>query len=158
VEGTDRAVQVAEQLARLAGMRPFRLAASAKVVYHAGAVFAANYLVVVEAVAQRLLTLAGLRGEEAWQALRPLVAGTLENLSASGPPAALTGPVARGDARTVRRHLAALSPDDAELYRVLGRAALELARRGGMDESSATQMAQALATGPPPSRRAGEQS
>src|SRR5207248_328518 len=88
--------------------------------YHAGAVFASNYLVVVEAVAQRLLRHAGLTDAEAWQALRPLVEGTLENLARLGPLGALTGPVARGDEATVRRHVEALTQDDAALYRVLG--------------------------------------
>src|SRR5207249_10865025 len=97
VEGMPRAVQAAEGLTQELGMRPFRIASKAKAIYHAGAVFASNYLVVVEAVAQRLLRHAGLSDTDAWQALRPLVEGTLENLTRQEPVAALTGPVARGD-------------------------------------------------------------
>jgi predicted short-subunit dehydrogenase-like oxidoreductase (DUF2520 family) len=52
----------------------------------------------------------------------------LENLRAGGPQGALTGPVARGDVETIRRHLEVLRPADAELYRMLSRSALELAR------------------------------
>lgn len=150
VEGMPRAVQVAEGLARDLGMRPFRLPSNAKGIYHAGAVFASNYFVVVEAVAQRLLRHAGLSDSEAWQALRPLVEGTLENLAHQQPMAALTGPVARGDEATVRRHLEALTSDDATLYRVLGRAALELAQKQGMDAATAARVAAALATDVPP--------
>src|SRR5207302_1770328 len=113
VEGMPRAVEAAERIAGDVGLRPFRLTAKAKAVYHAGAVFASNYFVVVEAVAQRLLRRAGLSDEESWQALRPLVEGTLENLGRQGPLAALTGPVARGDAATIRRHVEALTQDDA---------------------------------------------
>ena len=150
VEGMPRAVETAEQLARDMGLKPFRLATKHKAVYHAGAVFASNYFVVIEAVAQRLLRHAGLTDAEAWQALRPLVEGTLANLSKRQPPEALTGPVMRGDAETIVRHLESLTIDDQNLYRLLGRAALELARKRGMDEALAEKMAAALATDLPP--------
>jgi predicted short-subunit dehydrogenase-like oxidoreductase (DUF2520 family) len=96
------------------------------VVYHAGAVFASNYFTVVQAVAEQLMRRAGLSRRKAWAALLPLVQGTLENLMATGPVGALTGPVSRGDTATVRLHLEAVQPHEALLYRVLGRAALEL--------------------------------
>jgi predicted short-subunit dehydrogenase-like oxidoreductase (DUF2520 family) len=148
-------VEAAERLAQDVGLRPFRIASQAKPMYHAGAVFASNYFVVVEAVAQRLLRHAGLTDAEAWQALRPLVEGTLENLGRLGPLGALTGPVVRGDEATIRRHVEALTQDDAALYRVLGRAALELAQKRGMDEGLAARIAGALATDLPPVLRPG---
>ncbi len=150
VEGMPRAVQAAEGIAQELGMRPFRLSGKQKAIYHAGAVFASNYFVVVEAIAQRLLRHAGLSDAEAWQALRPLVEGTFENLTRQEPKDALTGPVARGDEATIRRHLESLTRDDALLYRALGRAALELAEKGGMDEATAARVAQALSTDLPP--------
>ncbi len=150
VEGMPRAMAAAEQLARDVGMRPFPVASKAKAVYHAGAVFASNYLVVVEAVAQRLLRHAGLSDADAWAALRPLVEGTLENLSRTEPREALTGPVARADTATIVRHLESLTIDDGKLYRALGRAALELAQKQGMDEATAAKVADALATDLPP--------
>ena len=150
VEGMPRAALAGEQIARDLGMRPFRIATKAKAIYHAGAVFASNYLVVVEAVAQRLLRHAGLSDADAWAALRPLVDGTLENLSRHEPREALTGPVVRGDAATIGRHLESLAVDDAKLYRALGRAALELAQKQGMDEETAAKVADALATDLPP--------
>jgi predicted short-subunit dehydrogenase-like oxidoreductase (DUF2520 family) len=150
VEGMPRAVEAAERLAQDLGMRPFRIATKAKAIYHAGAVFASNYLVVVEAMAQRLLRHAGLTDADAWAALRPLVEGTLENLSRAEPKDALTGPVARGDTTTIVRHIESLTLDDGKLYRALGRAALELAQKRGMDEATAAQVAAALATDLPP--------
>jgi len=150
VEGMPRAVEAGERLAQDLGMRPFRIATKAKPIYHAAAVFASNYLVVVEAVAQRLMRHAGLTDADAWAVLRPLVEGTLENLSRAEPRDALTGPVARGDTATIVRHLESLAVDDATLYRALGRAALELAQKRGMDEATAEQVAAALATDLPP--------
>src|SRR3982074_730 len=84
------------------------------------------------------------------RAARPRGEGTLDNLTRQDPPAALTGPVARGDHATIRRHLESLTRDDAVLYRALGRAALELAQKRGMDEATAAQVAVALATDLPP--------
>jgi predicted short-subunit dehydrogenase-like oxidoreductase (DUF2520 family) len=150
VEGMPRAVEAGERVAQDIGMRPFRIATKAKPIYHAGAVFASNYLVVVEAVAQRLLRHAGLSDADAWAALRPLVEGTIDNLSRHEPREALTGPVVRGDTATIARHLQSLALDDAKLYRALGRAALELAQKQGMDEQTAETVADALATDLPP--------
>ena len=150
VEGMPRAVEAGERIAEDLGMRPFRIATKSKAIYHAGAVFASNYLVVVEAIAQRLLRHAGLSDADAWAALRPLVEGTFENLSRHEPREALTGPVVRGDTATIVRHLESLAVDDAKLYRALGRAALELAQKQGMDEATAEKVAEALATDLPP--------
>ena len=150
VEGMPRAVAAGERIAQDLGMRPFRIATKAKPIYHAGAVFASNYLVVVEAVAQRLLRHAGLSDADAWAALRPLVEGTFENLSRHEPREALTGPVVRGDTATIIRHLQSLAVDDAKLYRALGRAALELTQKQGMDVKTAEKVADALATDLPP--------
>src|SRR3989441_12034598 len=150
VEGMPRAVEAGERIAQDLGMRPFRIATKSKAIYHAGAVFASNYLVVVEAIAQRLLRHAGLSDADAWAALRPLVEGTFENLTRHEPREALTGPVVRGDTATIVRHLQSLAVDDAKLYRALGRAALELAQKQGMDEATAEKVAEALATDLPP--------
>ena len=150
VEGMPRAVEAGERIAQDLGMRPFRIATKSKAIYHAGAVFASNYLVVVEAIAQRLLRHAGLSDADAWAALRPLVEGTFENLSRHEPREALTGPVVRGDAATIIRHLESLAVDDAKLYRALGRAALELAQKQGMDDETAEKVAAALVTDRPP--------
>lgn len=152
VEGMPRAVATAERLARDIGLRPFQLRAEDKPKYHAGAVFASNYFVVMEAIAQDLLRSTGLSEADAWSALAPLVAGTLDNLRTRGPLAALTGPVARGDADSVARHLAALDGSRRELYRGLGKAALDLARARGLDEAAAARVARALATDQLPGR------
>lgn len=152
VEGSPHAIATAERLARDIGLRPFRVRPEDKARYHAGAVFASNYFVVVEGIAQDLLRSTGLSETDAWSALAPLVGGTLDNLARQGPVAALTGPVARGDAETVTRHLAVLSGDQRELYRQLGTLALDLARRRGLEPGAAARVARALATDPPPAR------
>jgi predicted short-subunit dehydrogenase-like oxidoreductase (DUF2520 family) len=143
LEGDDRALAAGEQLARTLGMRAVRLAPGAKPAYHAGAVFASNYAVVLASVAEALARQAGVAPAEARALYVPLMQGTVANL-ALGPGSALTGPVRRGDAATVRRHLAALTPGDRALYRALGLAALDLARKAGLAEASAEAVERAL--------------
>jgi predicted short-subunit dehydrogenase-like oxidoreductase (DUF2520 family) len=126
VEGDDRAVQTAERLARALGLRPIRIASESKIRYHAGAVFASNYIVAVAEVARQILVDAGLPPESAWQGLQGLIRGTFESLAAGAPVTALTGPISRGDVATVRKHLAALRGEQASLYRALGSVALGL--------------------------------
>jgi predicted short-subunit dehydrogenase-like oxidoreductase (DUF2520 family) len=128
VEGDRRAVEVASGLARDVGLVPVPIPSDQKPRYHAAAVFASNFLVALASVAQRLFVAAGLPEDVARTALAALMAGALENLRAAGPAGALTGPVARGDVETIRRHLEVLQETDAELYRALSRAALDLAR------------------------------
>lgn len=125
VEGDERAVTRGLALARDLGMRGERITAAAKPAYHAAAVLASNYPVTLAAAADRLFRSAGLSPEAAHAGLAALLRGAADNVARFGP-AGLTGPIARGDVETVRRHLAALSGEDAVLYRALGRATLAL--------------------------------
>ncbi len=144
IEGDDRALAAAERLAHALHMTPVPIAAAAKAAYHAGAVIAANYTVALAAVAERLAQEAGVPAETAARMYLPLVRGAAANL-ALGPAAALTGPIRRGDARTVQAHLEALGPDDRELYRRLGAEALRLALEAGLDPAAAAQIGRLLA-------------
>ena len=111
------------ELATELGLRPFELADSDRVAYHAGAAFASNYLVTLRAAATSLLETAGAPPE----ALDPLIRGVMD----SGFE--LTGPIARGDWETVAQHLAVIRaerPELEELYVVL---AAETARIAGRD-------------------------
>jgi predicted short-subunit dehydrogenase-like oxidoreductase (DUF2520 family) len=143
LEGDERAVAAGARLAGLLGMQTVRLAPGAKPAYHAGAVIASNYAVVLAAVAEQLARRAGVAEPDAGSLYLPLMRGTLANL-AMGPVAALTGPIRRGDAATVRRHLEALTPEERPLYRELGRVALRLAREAGLPERRVEAIERAL--------------
>ncbi len=84
------------------------LKAGDKVLYHAAAVISCNYLVTLMQMATDLWQTFGVDRAEATQALMPLLRGTLNNLEKVGLPNCLTGPVARGDLGTIRKHLEAL--------------------------------------------------
>lgn len=126
IEGDARALRAARALAQDLGMAPIReITAAAKPGYHAAAVFASNYLVVMAAIADRLTTAAGVGS--AAELFGPLMRRAVDDVVARGPRAALTGPILRGDVATVRAHLDSLDAATAALYRALGREALELA-------------------------------
>ncbi len=127
VGGTPDAMVVASKIARSVGMVPVEVPEERRAVYHAAAVFASNYLVTLAGVAEGLLADVGLSPAQARAALGPLMSEALNKALTGGPEAALTGPVARGDADTIRMHLGALPADVRDLYRELARAALRLA-------------------------------
>jgi predicted short-subunit dehydrogenase-like oxidoreductase (DUF2520 family) len=82
-----------------------KLGAGDKAAYHTAAVMTSNYLVTLVKLATDLWESFGVPRQEAIAALLPLLKGTLNNLQDLGVPNALTGPIARGDAGTVRIHL-----------------------------------------------------
>jgi L-aspartate-alpha-decarboxylase len=113
---------------------PLRLAGVDRTAYHAAAVFGANYLVTLVAAAARLWKDSGLEKELAARAVGKLVESVARTIRISGPAAALTGPIVRGDRGTVKRHLGYLDerdPDLAAFYRELGRRTVRLAREAG---------------------------
>lgn len=129
--GTPRALATAEHLADALGMRALRVDDGDRAAYHAAASIAANYLLAVEDLAERLATDAGLeRG-----ALGPLVRAAVAAWQEDGAADALTGPVARGDEATVARQRAAvadrLGTDDLVLFDALTAATGRLAARRG---------------------------
>ena len=121
VDGPD----AVERLAVTLGMRPFRVAPADRAAYHAAATIASNHMVAVLGQAARLARVAGVPVEALW----PLAQATLDNVVAVGAEQALTGPVARGDADTVARHLDALPADERNAYRAMAREALRLSGR-----------------------------
>lgn len=117
-----------ETIARDLGATPLRLEGVDRALYHAAAVFSSNDVVALMAAAARTWEAAGLPREAARTALAPLLLGTARNIEARPLEQALTGPIARGDVGTVRRHLEALraQPDLQALYQALGRELLGL--------------------------------
>ncbi|MHB8717344.1 MAG: Rossmann-like and DUF2520 domain-containing protein [Candidatus Dormibacteria bacterium] len=139
-----------DRLAALAvalGGEVLDLPAGARALYHAAAVLVGNTPVALLARATSLLEEAGIERGVGHRALAALLAGAAANARAAGPEAALTGPVVRGDAATVARHLDVLAADPItrELYRRLSLETLALAGPQGREA-----VADVLA--PPPAR------
>jgi predicted short-subunit dehydrogenase-like oxidoreductase (DUF2520 family) len=115
-----------------------------KVLYHAAAVFACNYLVTLVKLALDLWLDFGVSSKEATRALLPLLAGTINNIDKVGLPDCLTGPIARGDSGTIERHLSALktrSPSLLTTYKELGLQTIPIAlAKGQVNEQKAEGM------------------
>ena len=109
------------QLARDLGGHPFDLTGVDRALYHAAAVFAANYPITLLAEAIALATAAGLDGETAGPGMTALLAGAVNNVRDLQPADAITGPASRGDEGTIARHLEALKgdPELQRLYQLL---------------------------------------
>ncbi len=139
--------QVLHDMVNALGGTPLSLQGS-KVLYHASAVMASNYLVTLLELASGLWEHLGISQAEGLKALLPLVRGTVENLEAIGLPAALTGPIARGDVGTVKRHMLALgeeAPGLLALYRQLARHTLPIAlAKGTIDSEVVARLEAAL--------------
>jgi predicted short-subunit dehydrogenase-like oxidoreductase (DUF2520 family) len=147
IEGTGPAAETARAAAKALGARPIDIRTDCKVLYHASAVVASNYLVALLDFAFALMEKAGVPRKDAPDVLKPLINGTLANIKKSGVKKALTGPIARGDAATVERHLKEIegkTPQLLDLYKTLGRHAIELAKTGNALSESAEKKLKAL--------------
>jgi len=120
------------------------LKASDKVIYHAAAVFACNYLVTLVKLAADLWQSFAVPPHQATQALLPLLRGTLNNIDTVGIPQCLTGPIARGDIGTINKHLDALhqtAPHLLSTYRELGLQTIPIAlAKGRINQHQAQEL------------------
>jgi predicted short-subunit dehydrogenase-like oxidoreductase (DUF2520 family) len=136
--GDDAATAWAEHIVATLQGRVLRIKPGGSGYYHAGAVMASGGLVAAIDAATVLLERAGIARETALHALGPLARTSLDNALRSGPGAALTGPVVRGDTATVAAHLHALGDVEATigtLYRAVTAHLLQLAHERGLPES-----------------------
>ncbi|MGF7184212.1 putative short-subunit dehydrogenase-like oxidoreductase (DUF2520 family) [Desulfitispora alkaliphila] len=119
-----------------------------KVLYHAAAVVASNYLVALTQVSCEMMERSGFTREMALEALLPLIKGSVSNIEKLGVPKSLTGPIARGDITTVQRHCSAIEetmPQYDILYRDLGKVAVQLTeQRGDLSSELALNLTQLL--------------
>ena len=120
------------------------LEASDKVIYHAAAVIACNYLVTLVKVATDLWQTFDVPLGDATRALLPLLRGTINNIENIGIPYCLTGPIARGDTGTIKKHVKALqevAPSVLSTYYELGRQAIPIAlAKGRINQQQAEEL------------------
>lgn len=123
------------------------LKAGDKVLYHAAAVFACNYLVTLVKLATDLWQTFGVSPTQATKALMPLLRGTLSNIENVGLPNCLTGPIARGDLGTISTHLESLerqAPPLLNIYKELGRQTIPISLAKGKIDLQRAEELQAL--------------
>jgi len=107
------------------------LSAAEKPLYHLALSISSNFLIILLYEVKKLLTAAGLEEEAILEILTPLLNKTLQNVKSLGLEPSLTGPVVRGDLKTVEKHLAVISsnPGLDRIYRAIALEALKLAEK-----------------------------
>jgi predicted short-subunit dehydrogenase-like oxidoreductase (DUF2520 family) len=134
--GDATATAWCRQIAAAIGARTAVVMPEQLPLYHAGAVLASNGLVGLLDAATELFARSGMPHDAILEAIEPLVRTTVDNVFSRGTTAALTGPVVRGDASTVRRHTEALrsrAPEQTGIYRALSGQMMRIASRRGLD-------------------------
>lgn len=111
------------------GNKTFTVNRDKKILYHAAACVLSNYMVTLIDASQRIFEHAGLSKQDAMHAMQPLLESVIKNLENKQSRDALTGPIKRGDAETVKMHLDALNkslPEMFELYKLLGQKTMQM--------------------------------
>jgi predicted short-subunit dehydrogenase-like oxidoreductase (DUF2520 family) len=126
IEGDQPAVRIARQIIRALGGESFNLPAARKAAYHAWATMTSPLLVAFLVTLEEAASAAGLAPKDARRKSLPIIMQTLANFSRLGPAKSFSGPLIRGDAETVAKHLTVLKKDlDARaVYLALARVAL----------------------------------
>ena len=131
-EGNPTALDKVKSFVSEIGMTPILINKQAKVLYHIVGVTACNYLSSLMDTALEVAELADIDRETMWQSLFPLISATLSNINQQGTANALTGPIERGDIRTIRKHVDVLlktTPEISHIYATLGVQTTKLALR-----------------------------
>jgi len=112
--------------------------------YHAGAVTVSNYFVALVDYGLKFYQTLGADKQDTLKALLPLIKGTLQNIETLGTTDALTGPIARGDVKTIQGHIEAMkkkTPELLGLYKELARHTVAVAReKGGITRELAEEL------------------
>lgn len=134
VEGEAKALQHMQQLFVLLPNRVIEISTEAKGKYHAAASVASNQVTGLLWMAVELLKESGITEKTAYEMLEPLVKNSINTIFSKGCQEALTGPIERGDTKTVEKHLTALkNPLWNQSYRAVGKLTTELAKTKNPD-------------------------
>jgi predicted short-subunit dehydrogenase-like oxidoreductase (DUF2520 family) len=127
LEGDPAAVRAARRVVRDVGGRAHSIRKKDKAAYHAWGTFASPLFTALLATTEQVAALAGVNRKAAKQRMLPILLQTLANYAAFGAAGGFSGPIIRGDADTVKRHLRVLrkTPAASEVYAALARAALQ---------------------------------
>ncbi len=144
LEAEEPLLDILKDMATALGGHWVELKASDKVLYHTAAVIACNYLVTLVKLSTDLWQTFSVPPHQATRALLPLLRGTINNIETVGIPQCLTGPIARGDTGTIKKHLDALqksAPAILSTYRELGRQTIPIAlARGRINQHQAEEL------------------
>jgi predicted short-subunit dehydrogenase-like oxidoreductase (DUF2520 family) len=140
VEADSSSRRILNAIVRRIGGRPFAVKTANKALYHAIGMLSSPLLVSHLVAAQQTAALAGFTSREARRLIEPIARATLDNFFLRGAGNSFSGPIARGDAQTIRLHLQALEPHPilAGVYRSLALYALDALPAPGRKELRAS--------------------
>jgi predicted short-subunit dehydrogenase-like oxidoreductase (DUF2520 family) len=131
----DKKAQLpAKKIVHDLGGIPFLISSDQKPLYHAAACFASNYLVSLMNTVESIYQAIGMNEKDAKKAYLPLVYGSLKNIENSGSILSLTGPIARSDFGTIKKHITEINknlPQYSSLYSSLGLITVKVAQQKG---------------------------
>jgi len=126
MEGDTEAIEVLEPLFKAIGSLTYLIEQSKKIAYHAGAVFASNYVITLAKQSIDCFVSAGMEYEFAKRVALNMMQSAFQNIQHHHLEAALTGPIKRGDVNTIQQHIEHLQEPERDLYQALGYATLAL--------------------------------
>ncbi len=129
IEGSPEHLEELRQVFAGLGNKVVSIDTAKKTLYHAAAVMVSNQMAALADIGAGLLQQCGFDAADAAAALAPLIEGNAVQIARVGAEKALTGPVERGDASTVRRHLEVLQEPERSVYLQLSRRLVEIAKR-----------------------------
>lgn len=138
IEGDKEKIHILEEILKATGNKYFKITKEQKSIYHAGACVVSNYLVTLMDWGLSLFESIGIKSDDGYKALYPLIEGTIKNIHKLGPEKALTGPIARGDVETVENHIKSIKntvQDKMDFYRLMGNMTLELAKKDRLNDN-----------------------
>jgi predicted short-subunit dehydrogenase-like oxidoreductase (DUF2520 family) len=126
LEGDAKALRVARALILNLRAQPFTVQKRYKEAYHTWGMFSSPLFIALLTAAERMATAAGISSNEARKKMLPILRQTLANYERMGARASFSGPIARGDVATVKKHLHVLQdiPDARQTYVALALSAL----------------------------------
>lgn len=139
IEGDKEKISMVSSLVRDCGNECIEIKKEHKAIYHASACVVSNYLVTLLNYGFKYYEVIGQNEDIAIKSLFPLIEGTIKNIKELGTYKALTGPIARGDVKTVKKHLKSLkehAPELARLYKILGLETINIAEMGKTNNDS----------------------
>ncbi len=139
IEGDKSALETLTFIGEKIGYRVQMIGSNDKVLYHLSAVFVCNLLCALYYAGEKIMDAINIDLEP----FLPIIRATLKNIESKGPLMSLTGPVIRGDLKTVESHIRAI--DDMEeykdVYKALSGIALKMAmERKTLDEDTVRQL------------------
>ncbi len=143
IEGDEGALETLTSIGEKIGCRVQMIGSDDKVLYHLSAVFVCNLLCALYYAGEKIMDVINIDLEP----FLPIIRATLKNIENKGPLMSLTGPVIRGDLKTVEAHLLAMKDmeDYKDVYKVLSGIALRMAEeRKMLDEETIRRLRSVL--------------